>query len=200
MLDDQTTTKMNHSEEFENLAAAVALGAISAEETAGLSDLIKNSGAENQKNLAELRRVNIALAFAADAPADPSPSVKDRLMRSLNGSQAVARDADFAFVRASEGEWQIMMPGVSFKSLFNNPATGCSTMLIRMAAGSILPAHHHDHTEELYLLEGDCHSAGQCLHAGDYHRAERGSAHGATFTERGCLMIVHSSRSLAAKP
>jgi anti-sigma factor ChrR (cupin superfamily) len=68
-----------------------------------------------------------------------------------------------------------------------------------MVAGSTAPGHHHDHIEELYVLEGDCYCAGQCLHAGDYHRAEGGSTHGATFTEHGCLMIVHTSRSLAAK-
>jgi len=199
MRDDETMTKMNHLEEFENLAAALALGAIGAEEMASLSALIKSGDAESKKNLDELRRVNRALALTVDGAAEPSPAIKDRLVKSLNDSQAAVRHPEFAFVSENEGRWQIMAPGVSFKNLFNNTATGSSTMLVRMVAGSILHAHQHDYTEELYMLEGDCYSAGQCLHAGDYHRAEGGSTHGNTFTERGCLMIVHTS-SPATKP
>lgn len=187
------TTKMKHSEEFENLAVAFALGAISANEMARLSDLVKHGDAENKKTLAELKRVTQALALTAEAQAEPSPAVKDRLMKSLNDSQAVVLQPEFSIVRENEGQWQIMVPGVSFKNLFNNPAVGSSTMLMRMTAGSILPSHHHDHIEELYVIEGDCYSAGQRLTAGDYHRAEGDSEHGTTFTEHGCLMIVHTS-------
>ena len=184
---------MKHSEEFENLAAAFALGAISAEEMARLSDLVKHGDAENKKTLAALKRVTQALALTAEAQAEPSPAVKDRLMKSLNDSQTVVLQPEFSIVRENEGQWQIMLPGVSFKNLFNNPDIGSSTMLMRMAAGSILPSHHHDHIEELYVIEGDCYSSGQCLTVGDYHRAEGGSTHGKTFTEHGCMMIVHTS-------
>ncbi len=190
---------MNHSEEFENLAAAFALGAIDAEEMERLSALIKSGGEESKKVLVELRRAANALALAGETSSAPSPAVKDRLMKTLKGSQAVAQDPEFSIVRKNEGLWQIMTPGVLFKSLFNNASTRSSTMLIRMASGSILPSHHHDHIEELYVIEGDCFSAGQCLKPGDYHRAEGGSTHDITFTERGCLMIVHTSRALAAK-
>jgi len=189
---DEKTTPMNNTEEFEDLAAAVTLGALSDKEES-LTTLIKSGGTELQKDLAELRRVNRALAVAPERPIEPPPAVKDRLLQSLKTSEAITRLPEYAVIKENEGEWQNMAPGVSFKNLFNNPAIGSSTMLMRMAAGSILPSHHHDHIEELYVIEGDCYSAGQRLTAGDYHRAEDDSEHGTTFTEHGCLMIVHTS-------
>lgn len=190
---------MNHSEEFENLAATMALGALNAEDIATLSALMKSGGAEWAKTMAESRRVHRALAVTPEKFAEPPLSVKSRLMESLKNPDASTRHTEFAFVKETDGDWQILAPGVYFKSLFNNPATGSSTMLVRMAAGATIPAHHHNHIEELYVLKGDCYCARDCLHAGDYHRAAGGSTHGATFTEDGCFMIVHTSSS-AAKP
>jgi anti-sigma factor ChrR (cupin superfamily) len=198
MHDEKKTTASNQLEEFEDLAAALALGALGDEETKRLSDLLRNLGAKGKITLVELRRVNHALGLTTDGPAEPLAAVKDRIMQSLNDSHAAVPNPEFSFVRKNEGTWESMAPGVAFKSLFNNPVTGSSTMLVRMVAGSTVPTHRHDHLEELYVLEGDCYCAGQRLHAGDYHRAEGGSTHGVTFTERGCLMIVHTS-SPAAK-
>ena len=65
-------------------------------------------------------------------------------------------------------------------------------MLVRMAAGSTFPGHHHGGPEELFMLEGDCNCAGELLHVADYHRAKGQSKHGITSIVDGCLMLVVS--------
>ena len=55
------------------------------------------------------------------------------------------------------------------------------------------PSHHHAAIEELFLLSGDLHLEGQVMRAGDYCRADRGSIHGETFTDDGCLFLLMAS-------
>jgi len=192
-------TVMNQFEEFEALASAMALGALSAADTAQFARHLDRDGAEDRQTLAELRRIDYALAWTP-AAATPPAGVKDRLLQSIANLQTVsAPNSGFAFVRADEGAWQQLAPGVTAKHLFDDATAGSSTMLVRMAAGSTVPGHRHEDIEELLVLEGDCYCAGQRLQTGDYHRAESGSTHGVTFTEQGCMMIVHTSSGRPAK-
>ncbi len=177
--------------EIEEWEAALALGTLSKDELATATGF---DSADHRELHVELRRVHFALAQTPSETSLPN-GLKDRILSSVQKSEVVlAANSGFAFVRADEGAWRELSSGVRAKSLFATTDNGISTMLVRMLPGSTIPGHRHDVIEELLLLEGDCYCAGQCLHAGDYHRAEGGSVHGATFTERGCLMIVHTSR------
>jgi hypothetical protein len=97
-----------------------------------------------------------------------------------------------ATVRAIDGEWRPMSPGVSFKLLNRDSARGTQIMLMRMEAGASLDEHEHGGAEELYMLSGECTARGMRLRSGDYHRAAERSHHGLTTTERGCVMLVVS--------
>ncbi|MFO0700285.1 MAG: cupin domain-containing protein [Nitrospira sp.] len=134
------------------------------------------------------------VAFAAPPLAPPS-SLRGRL---LNRIQKEARPSQptispLTFVKASEGEWIEMAPGVMAKILYLDPVSRRATALVRMAPGSSYAPHRHAEPEEFFVLEGGCFCGGQELVVGDYHRAEAGTEHHDTSSDTGCLLLIISS-------
>jgi len=97
------------------------------------------------------------------------------------------------FVKASEGVWHNIAPGVVAKVLSYDSISRRATSLVRIAAGTKYAPHRHAAAEELFVLEGGCLCAGRELKAGDYHRAEAGTEHHDTSSDDGCLLLVISS-------
>lgn len=97
------------------------------------------------------------------------------------------------FIRASEGVWRGIAPGVMAKLLSFDPTSRRATTLLRFAPGTSYAPHRHTEVEELYVLEGGCSIAGREMTVGDYHRAEAGTLHHDTSTDEGCLLLVISS-------
>jgi quercetin dioxygenase-like cupin family protein len=97
------------------------------------------------------------------------------------------------FVKASEGTWRGIAPGVMAKLLSFDPISGRATTVLRFAPGTSYAPHRHTAVEELYVLEGGCRIAGREMGVGDYHRAETGTVHHDTSTDEGCLLLVTSS-------
>jgi anti-sigma factor ChrR (cupin superfamily) len=147
----------------------------------------------------DVERVVGLLGYNAPA-VRPRPEVRAQLLASLTqdatqtastGQLPSGMEAGFFCLRASEGHWHELSPGVSVKTLFIDPATQRRTAIVRMAPGTRLPRHQHLAVEELFVLEGDCHVApGQVLQAGDYFRADAGSVHGTTFTLAGTTFLT----------
>lgn len=129
------------------------------------------------------------------APVAPRASLRERLMARVEGHTDVRLDPlkGLTFVKASEGAWQEMAPGVSAKVLFFDPVSRRATALVRMAPGSSYAPHRHAEAEELFVLEGGCFCGGRELTAGDYHRAEAETEHHDTSSDEGCLLLVISS-------
>lgn len=142
----------------------------------------------------QFERVADVLAHAA-APVAPRASLKERLLARVDGHADVRLDPlkGLTFVKASEGNWQQMSPGVMAKVLFSDPVSRRVTALVRMAPGTSYAPHRHTEAEELYVLEGGCFCAGRELTAGDYHRAEAETEHHDTSSDDGCLLLVISS-------
>jgi anti-sigma factor ChrR (cupin superfamily) len=97
------------------------------------------------------------------------------------------------FVRASEGTWRGIAPGVMAKLLSFDSVSRRTTTLLRFAPGTNYAPHRHTEVEELLVLEGGCSIAGHEMTVGDYHRAEAGTVHHDTSTDEGCLLLVISS-------
>lgn len=97
------------------------------------------------------------------------------------------------FVKASEGTWRGIAPGVKAKLLSFDPISQRTTTVLRFAPGTRYAPHRHAAVEELYVLEGGCSIAGREMTVGDYHRAEAGTVHHDTSTDEGCLLLVISS-------
>lgn len=97
------------------------------------------------------------------------------------------------FIRASEGTWWKIAPGVTAKLLSFDPISRRTTTLLRFAPGTRYSPHRHTAVEELLVLEGGCRIAGREMTVGDYHRAEAGTVHHDTSTDEGCLLFAISS-------
>ncbi|MDF0667658.1 MAG: cupin domain-containing protein [Nitrospira sp.] len=97
------------------------------------------------------------------------------------------------FIRASEGTWRRIAPGVTAKLLSFDPTSRRATTVLRFAPGTSYAPHRHTAVEELYVLGGGCSIAGREMTVGDYHRAEAGTVHHDTSTDEGCLLLVISS-------
>lgn len=97
------------------------------------------------------------------------------------------------FIRASEGTWRGIVPGVTAKLLSFDPTSRRTTTLLRFAPGTRYAPHRHTAVEELLVLEGGCSIAGREMAVGDYHRAKAGTVHHDTSTDDGCLLLVISS-------
>ncbi len=97
------------------------------------------------------------------------------------------------YIRASEGIWRGIAPGVTAKVLSFDPVSRRITTLLRFAPGTSYAPHRHTEVEELFVLEGGCSIAGRAMAVGDYHRAESGTVHHDTSTDEGCLLFVISS-------
>lgn len=178
-------------EQLQQLCEAYALGALAGDELRQMENHLKSGCEECEAKLAEMSRVTSAIMSAVE-PVEPRPALKAKILEGLHdhAASAPSDESSFFFLRALEGQWQTIAPGITAKILFSDPRLNRTTMLMRMAAGSQLVSHRHGSAEEIFVLEGDCLSQGQSLHAGDYHRAEGGSTHGVTSTENGCMMLV----------
>lgn len=134
------------------------------------------------------------LAFAT-TPLVPPTSLRGRLLEQVRNEVRPSRQAipPLTFVKASEGEWVEMAPGVTAKILYFDTISRRATALVRMAPGSMYAPHRHAEPEELYVLEGGCFCGGQELVVGDYHRAEAGTEHHDTSSDNGCLLLIISS-------
>ncbi|CUS36821.1 cupin domain-containing protein [Candidatus Nitrospira nitrificans] len=97
------------------------------------------------------------------------------------------------FIKATEGVWREIAPGVTAKLLAFDPVSRRTTALLRFASGTRYAPHRHTEVEELYVLEGGCSIAGREMTVGDYHRAEAGTEHYDTSTDDGCVLLAISS-------
>ena len=118
-----------------------------------------------------------------------------RFIRTVLIRAVVPRPASdgLTFVKASEGTWRGIAPGVMAKLLSFDPVSRRTTTILRFSPGTRYAPHRHTAVEELYVLEGGCSIAGRAMSVGDYHRAESGTIHHETSTDDGCLLLAISS-------
>ncbi len=93
-------------------------------------------------------------------------------------------------VRADEGEWVVIAPGVTKKLLYQDEAANINTYLLRMQPGACLPPHQHVLDEECLVLEGEASLGDLRVYAGDYHLAPKGIPHGVVRSETGALLLL----------
>lgn len=98
-------------------------------------------------------------------------------------------------VRADEGEWKDLLPGVQTKELWREGAE--RSMLLRMRAGARVPGHPHPFAEDCLLLEGEAHLGDTLFRAGEFQHAPAGSMHGDLTSDVGALMYVHGAADYA---
>jgi anti-sigma factor ChrR (cupin superfamily) len=161
-------------------AAEYVLGTLSAEERAAVA-----RAAEHDPALAQaLAAWNAELAPLLSArEVEPPADMFARITGRIEQRASVT-------VRADEGRWETLVPGVERKMLRVDRARKRVTFLVRAAPGARFPAHVHDDDEEAYVISGDLTFEALTLHAGDYHVARRGMKHPAAVSVCGCVLLV----------
>lgn len=98
-------------------------------------------------------------------------------------------------VRADQGEWRDLLPGVQSKELWREG--GESSILLRMQAGARVPGHPHPYPEDCLLLEGEAWIGDTLFRPGEFQHAPAGTLHRDVTSDVGALMFVHGAADYA---
>jgi len=165
---------------FDDLAALDALGILSDDEQAELRRLAASADSATLDDANLYREAVAQLASSLDA-ATPPPDIKHKILG------AVARPNT---VRANEGKWTNIAPGVRLKKLSSDRARNTVMVLMEMQHGAAVPPHEHRHAEDSYIIRGSARLGDLTLFAGDFHHVEAGSRHDSIVSDDGCLALL----------
>jgi anti-sigma factor ChrR (cupin superfamily) len=133
---------------------------------------------------------SIAALAAAVAPVPLAPErlagMRSRIMAGIAESTRV--------VRAGDGEWKELLPGITIKTLHVDREHGTQTSLWRLAAGARIPRHPHSKDEECLVLEGSITHDGETYRQGDYLHTRPGLRHKEFVAPQGALLMIRSER------
>ncbi len=111
------------------------------------------STTEHREALAEMTDIVASFALGASTPAEPPPSLRDRLLARLDRNSSPGLHSKRA---QNQGQWRpTPNPDVFFKKLMFDQSTGLITMLVKMEPGARLAGHSHGRTEQCLILEDD---------------------------------------------
>ena len=175
-----------------NRAAEYALGTLPPSEREALA----RAAASDPALAAEITYWDEALApLLLDAPeVEPPAHLFDKIKtaiaaRGRKPQADVASDASIT-VRADEGHWRPMGPGLERKVLFHDKQKARITFLVRAQPGAEFPAHEHDDDEESYILSGELVFDDLVLGPGDFHVGRRGGRHPVARSPKGCMLLI----------
>ncbi|MGA2133213.1 MAG: cupin domain-containing protein [Bryobacteraceae bacterium] len=177
------------NDEIRKRASLFAVGALTPAEEAGFREHLKICGVCAQE-ARTLQTTASWLPFAEAGVAPPS-GLRDEILARIH---ARALPPGIQVVRAAEGDWKTLLPGVTAKPLYQDSHTGHVTLLVRMDPGATYPPHSHADIEHCYVLEGDLHFGDLVLHPGDYQCALAGTNHRDSHTVRGCMVLIVASQ------
>ena len=81
-------------------------------------------------------------------------------------------------------------PGIQFKTLYSDPVSGMSTLLVKMAPGAVVPLHEHTAIEQTYVLEGSLEDdEGKC-YAGGFVWRPGGNIHEAVSPNGAVILSI----------
>ena len=98
---------------------------------------------------------------------------------------------DLTHIDSTTAQWQTFSEGIQMLRLRNEP--GANRVLLRLAPGKGYPVHHHEGTEEVFVIEGGYEDRGQQFGPGSYLRYPPGRDHDARSTT-GCTFLVINAK------
>lgn len=103
------------------------------------------------------------------------------------------------FLDATALQWQPSdTPGFHIVTLFENPSTGESTVLMKVEPGASAGSHSHELFEEIYVLDGEFSDEERTYMRGQYCVRSPGTLHTAA-SKPGCVvMLIYRSTEAAA--
>jgi hypothetical protein len=138
----------------------------------------------------------VLAAIAIAAPAVPSPALRGRLMAQLaptTGGQDGG--SGLVSIRAGEGTWQPVAPGIDRKMLYVDRAADAITYLLRMTPGSVLPRHEHGGVEQCLIVSGSLSVGAETFGPGDFQWLEAHSVHAPIHSGEGCTVLIVASHA-----
>lgn len=126
-------------------------------------------------------------------PADRAQSLRARVL-----GRAVPPPAGTTTWRVADEGWISPAPGVEMKFIHKDEAQGRAELLVRLGAGTKVPAHVHSKEEQMVILEGECRLGAHLLRAGDTHVAPPGSWHPEITVDDGVVMLLRAEYPLPA--
>ena len=192
-------------QEMSERASLYALGALSQWEARAFEEHLAEGCKECAAELQSFEEATRSLALAVPEQ-EPPPRVRASLLsmvveeKEKASSTAASREERPSLItlRADEGQWYKIGPGIKAKPLFTDPQTGMVTTLLKMKPGASIPLHSHAGIEQCYVIEGDFHAANQQLGPGDFHVAQAGSTHETVYTMNGALVLIVAPASYEA--
>lgn len=188
----------NTDNNFEDRIILNSLGLLDKEEKLKYKSDLKNLQAENKKiisgfnNLVSLFPRILNLSFKNISPQD---RVKEKLFEKIKSRESVdanIKEEGFEFIYTDSDDWfqHPVIEGIKVKQLAQNTDKGYVMLLMKVAAGTSYPPHHHNGAEECYVIEGDVIAEGRILGPGDFHHADGGSDHDPLYTKNGCTLLL----------
>jgi hypothetical protein len=167
-------------------AALFAVGALSRSET----EILKARQRHDSAFAAKAREWEGALAPLAIYAGDvvPPPDLFDKIEARIDAREKL--DSMSRTLRANEGQWIALGPGVRIKELHRNVALKRWTILVDAEPGAIFPEHENTQDEEIFVISGDLAFGDVELGPGDFHFSPKGSVHAAHRTRAGCRCII----------
>ncbi len=190
--------------QIEEQAALYSLGMLSQTEARALDRAIAEGDAAAADALREFDALAVELALGAPE-ATPPAGLRDRLLARLTPAptpeearkqELSSLATQFLNIRADEGEWTEMGPGVSVKTVYVDATRDTITTIVRLAPGGRLPRHRHPGAEESFVLEGDCRVNGDVFLPGDYRCAPAGTEDSEVTTQHGTMFLMICPRDI----
>ena len=189
------TEHLTANNEIREMASLFAAGALLPGEEAEFQEHARHCGV----CAAEARSCREAaswLPFASEAVTAP-PRLREELLARI---QQPEPPPGIQIVRAGDGAWHTLVPGVVAKRLYEESPGGNVALLVRMEPGAQYPPHSHADVEHCYVLEGRLHFGDLVLNPGDYQCALPSSTHRGAHTVDGCMVLIIASQQNAMLP
>jgi anti-sigma factor ChrR (cupin superfamily) len=168
---------------------AYVLGLLTDEEAADVRRHLEQGCEACDAELRSITDVAGAMALTVTPVAAPD-GLRRRVLDRIRTRPA---ESDVHVVRAGQGKWKHLAPGVSACRLYLNRDRGEITSLLRLEPGATYATHRHSAPEQCYVLEGDVSDGVNRFYAGDYECSPAGTVHQVQSTENGCLLLIISS-------
>lgn len=142
------------------------------------------------------------VAIDAIEPVAPPPEVRARVLAAIRKpklDESIPGAHESRTVRANEGTWKSIAPGVELKKMSVDRHRGTATFLVRLAPHAVLPAHDHHGPEDSYVVAGSCRIGAVGLQTGDFHHVDATAHHGnVVASAEGCTLLLTADLADAA--
>jgi len=131
-----------------------------------------------------------AIVAESIEPIAPPMELRERI---LGAAMSVPQNT--RTVRAGEGRWFNVVPGVTVKPLSIDPVRDTATILMKVEPGSRIPGHDHGGAEDTFVISGSCRVGEATLLKGDFHHADAGTSHPEIVSDEGCMLLLVVDRT-----